>query len=140
MRTVVAMLACLGVGAISLALADPSTTAPGTSAAPPSAATSAPTAAAPATPAAAAPTAAAPAAPAANGAPALDPKEQQLLAKGYKMQMRNGQRVFCRHEEELGSRVGGKTVCATPDQLIRAQLDAKDTMQQAQRQMNPPSK
>ena len=136
MRTVVAMLACLGVGAISLALADPSTTAPGTSATPASAAP--PSATTPA-PAAAAPAAAAPAA-AANSAPALDPKEQQLLAKGYKMQMRNGQRVFCKHEEELGSRVGGKTVCSSAEQLIRAQLDAKETMQQAQRQMNPSSK
>ena len=122
MRAPVAMLGCLAVGALSLALADPPATAPASSAAPPAAAAPAST-------------------PAAAPAAALSEKEKELLAKGYKMEMRHGERVFCRYEEELGSRVGGRKICGSADPLLVTQRAAKESVEQIQqRQANPTGK
>jgi len=134
MRFVVGALACMAVGGISLALADPST--PASVPSPPSA-PSAPTA-----PAAAAPTAApatpapatAQAAPADAATPAIDPEERRLLAQGYRMQMRRGEKVFCRREEVLGSRLEGKMNCSTAQQLKSTQDQAQEAAQRLQRQ------
>jgi len=134
MRFVVGALACMAVGGISLALADPST--PASVPSPPSA-PSAPTApaaaapmAAPATPAPATPQAA----PAAAATPAIDPEERRLLAQGYRMQMRRGEKVFCRREEVLGSRLEGKMNCSTAQQLKSTQDQAQEAAQRLQRQ------
>ena len=134
MRFVVGALACMAVGGISLALADPSTTASALS--PPSdpSAPSAPAAAA-LTPAPASP---APVtlqtAPAAAATPAIDPEERRLLAQGYRMQMRHGEKVFCRREEVLGSRLEGKMNCSTAQQLKSTQDQAQEAAQRLQRQ------
>ncbi|SRR6266436_5294088 len=134
MRFVVGALACMAVGGISLALADPSTTASAPS--PPSApsAPSAPAAAAltpaPATPAPVTPQTA----PAAAATPAIDPEERRLLAQGYRMQMRHGEKVFCRREEVLGSRLEGKMNCSTAQQLKSTQDQAQEAAQRLQRQ------
>ena len=132
MRFVVGMLACIALGAVSVALADPATPAPVPTAAAPSASTtpSAPTSAA-ATPAPA--TAAAAKPQAAAAAPALDPEEKHLLAQGYRMQMRHGEKVFCRNEEVLGSRLGGKLTCGTAAQLQAARDQAREAVERAQR-------
>lgn len=122
----VGMLALLGVGAISLALADPSTTAP----APPEKPAdtqAAPAAAAPQT----APAAATPA------KPAVDPEEKRLLAQGYKPEMRNGQKVYCKVEEELGTRLGHIKHCGTPAQLQAQQTDTRETLENMQRDRTP---
>jgi hypothetical protein len=134
MRFVVGALACMAVGGISLALADPSTTASARS--PPSApsAPSAPAAAAP-TPAPATPAPATPqAAPAAAATPAIDPEEKRLLAEGYRMQMRHGEKMFCRREEVLGSRLEGKMSCTTAAQLQATRDRAREAAERAQRQ------
>jgi hypothetical protein len=135
MRFVVGALACMAVGGISLALADPSTTA---SAPSPPSAPSAPTAPAAAAPAPAPATPAAPAtpqaAPAAAATPAIDPEEKRLMAAGYRMQMRHGEKVFCRREEVLGSRLEGKMNCSTAQQLKSTQDQAQEAAQRLQRQ------
>ena len=121
----------MAVGGISLALADPSTPAPAPTATAPSApaASSAPTAAA------ATPTPAAPAKPQAAAAvtPAVDPEEKRLRAQGYRVQMRHGEKVFCRNEEVLGSRLGGKMTCGTAAQLKGVQDQAREAVERAQR-------
>jgi len=134
MRFVVGALACMAVGGISLALADPSTPAsvpspPSAPSAPTAPAAAAPTAA-PATPAPATPQAA----PAAAATPAIDPEERRLLAQGYRMQMRRGEKVFCRREEVLGSRLEGKMNCSTAQQLKSTQDQAQEAAQRLQRQ------
>ena len=134
MRFVVGALACMAVGGISLALADPSTTASAPS--PPStpSALSAPAPAVP-TPAPATPAPVTPqTAPAAAATPAIDPEERRLLAQGYRMQMRHGEKVFCRREEVLGSRLEGKMNCSTAQQLKSTQDQAQEAAQRLQRQ------
>ena len=132
MRFSVGVLTCLGVGAMSLALADPPATPPAQSAVaepaaaaatPPAPATTAP-APAPAAAPQTAPTAFAPAAP--------DAEEKRLLAMGYKMQMRNGEKVFCRREPVLGSRLEGKLICGTPQDLITRAEQNRENVERAQ--------
>jgi hypothetical protein len=124
MRLIVGVLACLGAGAMTLALADPASPAP------PQPATPSPTSAS-APPAAAAPSSAAQA-PAAEK-PAVDPEEQRLMAQGYRPKMRHGHKVFCRTEPELGSRLGGQEVCATVAELKAHHAAVREEIEREQR-------
>ncbi|HZC86531.1 MAG TPA: hypothetical protein VE266_06010 [Steroidobacteraceae bacterium] len=138
-------LAFLGVGALALAVAadpalttQPERTAKPAAIAPDSAspATSAATGV-PAPPAASAPVASPPAAPKA-AAPTLSAAEQRLLSQGYKPQMRNGAKIYCRREPALGSRISAGQHCGTVSQLTTATQDGKDYLDQAQRsELNP---
>jgi pyruvate/2-oxoglutarate dehydrogenase complex dihydrolipoamide acyltransferase (E2) component len=147
MRLVVAMLASVGVGAVSLALADPPTTAPAQDAAATQAAAATPGNPA-ATPQAAAPAAAATSA--ANvtitGSPAatpavsqVDPLEKHFLSEGYKIEMHHGEKYFCRKEEELGSRLGGQKYCSTVEQLKATEQEAKASVDKSMMQQNNPA-
>ncbi len=122
MRLAVGVLACLGAGAMTLALADPSSPAPPQPAAPASSSASPP-----ATPAASATQTPAPA------KPAVDPEEQRLVAQGYRPKMRHGQKVFCRTEPELGSRLGGQEICATVAELKAHQTAVREELEREQR-------
>jgi hypothetical protein len=129
--TTVICLTCLGTG---VALADPAAPAAATvatPAAPPAAATpaSSPVAAAAA---AAKPAAASTTAASAAGAP-TSAFEKQLIAKGYKPAMYGDQKMYCHEEQVLGSRLGGKKVCATADQLAIDQQNAKELTEHAQK-------
>ena len=165
MRLVVGALACMAVGGISVALADPSTTSPAQTApstatpadTSPAATTPAPITAAPVTPQAAPPTPAstapAPAAHAASaaapaqdnkpavivqGTPEFDAVGKHFLAEGYKLEMRNGEKVFCRREEQLGSRLGGQKVCSTALQLMVTERQAQASVDKSMMQQNNP--
>jgi hypothetical protein len=50
------------------------------------------------------------------------------------MQMRHGEKVFCRREEVLGSRLEGKMNCSTAQQLKTTQDQAQEAAQRLQRQ------
>jgi hypothetical protein len=138
MRFAVRVLACLGAGAISLAVADPPITAPDTPAAPAAATAPAATAPTPGTQASAVPSAAPTPAAAAPVKPAVDPEEKRLIAMGYKPEMRHGEKVFCRREEELGSRLARKLECGTVKELAAAWTQSREAWEKAQRiQINP---
>jgi hypothetical protein len=133
MRFAGAVLACLGVGAVSGALADPPSSPPAQNpAAKPVAATTTP-----ATEAATAkaPVAAPQSASAASTTVPVDPEEKRLRAMGYKMQMRNGERVFCRREEVLGSRLEGKLICGTVQDLKATAEQNRQDVEHAQHQL-----
>ena len=125
MRIAVGLLACLGAGALTSALADPSTEA-------------APAAtAAPATPAAATP------APAADQTAAtqvitakaeLDRDTAHFVAEGYKPEMRNGEQIYCRKETALGSRLTPVKNCGTIEQLKLNEGRAQAGVSASQRQ------
>jgi hypothetical protein len=126
MRLVVAVLACLGAGAMTPTLADPSSPAPQQPAAASSSSGSAP-----ATPPASAASATQTPAPAAK--PAVDPEEQRLLVQGYRPKMHHGQKVFCRTETPLGSRLGGQEICATVAELKAHHTAVREELERAQR-------
>src|SRR6266480_595048 len=124
MRLVVGVLACIAAGVLGVAVADP---APEQSAQ----AASSPSTGAPAAPAPAAPQSDHPAPTVAK--PAVNPEEKRLIAMGYKPEMRNGEKVFCRLVEETGSRLGGRKQCGTPQELKAAQTATREEVEKAQR-------
>jgi hypothetical protein len=70
--------------------------------------------------------------------PALSADEQRLLSQGYKPQMRNGEKIYCRREAQLGSRIPDVQHCGTVTQLKDATLNGQDYAEKAQRtQLNP---
>ena len=145
MRSVVTVVGYLMLGSISLALADQSTTpeagaTPSASATPATPATAATPAAAPQA-ASAAPQAAAttPAATSAAAPTAVDMDEKRLIAAGYKMHMKNGEKVFCRREEELGTRLGAHMTCGTAAQLKATEIETREQLEKAQRLQSSPS-
>ena len=138
MRFAVRVLACVGAGAVSLALADPSTTASETTTAPAAATAPAATATTPGAQASPAPSATATSAATAPAKPAIDPEEKRLIAEGYRPEMHNGEKVFCRREQTLGSRLGEAKHCATAEQLKVSQQETHDVIEKIQRtQKNP---
>jgi hypothetical protein len=122
MRLVVGVLACLGAGAMTLALADPSSPAPPQPAAPSSSSASPPATTAPSATQTPAP-----------AKPAVDPEEKRLLAQGYRAKMRHGEKVFCRTEPELGSRLAGQEICATIADLKARQTAVREEFEREQR-------
>jgi hypothetical protein len=154
MRFVIGALVCLGAGGMSAALADPVTppAAPAATSAPASSTEPKQAAPAPAAPAADA-KAATPAADAKSATPAADTKstvlvqgkaeedalEKHFLSEGYKIEMHNGEKLFCRREDQLGSRLGGYKNCGTAQQLNFTEEAAKAAVQRGQSQQNNPS-
>ena len=128
MRSSIGLLMFIGFGAVSVVFADPpaSQTA-ATATAAPTAQAAAPTQpAASSTPA----TGATPAAPKAAAAEASastgeDERERHFLSEGYRLEMRNGDKVFCRREEVLGSRLGAQKVCSSAQQLTETERQAR---------------
>jgi hypothetical protein len=136
-RFVSGVLTCVFVGAVSLAVAEEPPADVTNNSAP---AASAPAAAAASTPAALAPVTDATksaAAAASPPAPAVDQSDKHFLAEGYKIQMRNGQKMFCRREEQLGSRLGGALTCNTAEELTQIEAQAKETVNRALHQVGP---
>jgi len=142
-RSIAAMLTLLGAGLLPVALADPPAD-PGVTA--PAAATAAPaatsTSSSPA--AAASSTAVASSSPAPTAAASVGESdaalEKRLTNSGYKSRMRNGQKVWCKREGELGSRLGGQEVCGTPDELRLNVQQQQDNVRSVQKLYNATAK
>lgn len=140
MRFLVAILATLAATSLTPCLADPPASTAAAASQPAPAATPAPAAASttsrPATPAA--PTAASSsAASTAKAATANEEQqaaeEKQLLVQGYTAEMHNGTKVWCKREEEIGSRLGSRhKTCGTADELSIAQQQAREQFQTQQ--------
>jgi hypothetical protein len=153
MRAAAGLLTILCTGALSLAqaaeapLGPPQTETTPTaqqSAAAPAAehSTAAPAAASPAvgtmSPAAAAPASAATPAPAATspaaadaGKPQLTREEHDLISRGYKLEIRHGDKYFCRREAELGSHFDVKT-CNTAESIESHRANSVETVREMQ--------
>jgi hypothetical protein len=127
MRLIIGILAFVGASAIAVADTPTPTPTPSTA----SAATP-PTTPTPPTPAASAPH---------DTTAAIDPREKMLKLKGYRLEMRNGEKMYCRSEEVLGSRLGGRKTCGTVDALLEREHMSRELAESAQRQqLNPTGK
>jgi len=60
-----------------------------------------------------------------------DATDKRLRSQGYKPEVRNGTKIYCRKETEMGSRFPTK-VCGTPEQLSAANKDSQDALNKAQ--------
>ena len=76
--------------------------------------------------------------PAAEQAAALE-REKHFVAEGYKMEMRHGEKVFCRREEMLGSRLNAQKVCSTAEQLTRTETEAQASVTRSMMQQSNPT-
>jgi hypothetical protein len=132
MRLIVALLTCFCAYTVSQAFADeppaqtssavqPAQTSPAVAATPASSASSAQTAAA--------------SKPASSDA-GDDATDKRLRSQGYKPEVRNGTKIYCRKETEMGSRFPTK-VCATAEQLAAANKDGQDALNKVQLQSAP---
>lgn len=134
MRFAVGLLAC--AGAMNLALAEDPPAAPANPAATSAPASSATTSATATAASAAQPAADAKAAAAAEQADAL---EKHFLSEGYSLEMHHGEKMYCRREQELGSRLGAKKYCSTGEQLAETERQAQRAMDAATWQKSNPS-
>jgi hypothetical protein len=64
---------------------------------------------------------------------ARDQIEKRLLAQGYKLEMRHGEKYFCRVTDTLGSRVTPVKACSTAEQLMTKAQEGKEFTEWAQR-------
>jgi hypothetical protein len=120
MKLCIALFALLGVGASgACAAADPPA---------PDASVPAASASNPSTPSAAPATANSSASTVTVTGKQEDPDVKQLLLAGYKPEMHNGEKVYCRYEDETGSRLSRKRVCGSVQQV-------KSAVEQNQSQM-----
>jgi hypothetical protein len=71
--------------------------------------------------------------------PVLTDEEQRLVSKGYKLDMRNGEKWFCRRELELGSRVNAKNVCGTASMLLQSRTDQQKDLRESQKRLIYPT-
>lgn len=143
MRFLGAILATLAAASLTPCLADPPASPAATASQRAPAATPAPAAASttsqPATPAAQATSTSPAAAPAAEAAsPAADAakvgaEEKQLANDGYKPEMHNGTKLWCRPVQEIGSRLGSRQKeCGTADELAMRQREAQQQFSEQQ--------
>jgi len=70
-------------------------------------------------------------------APALSAQEQRLLSQGYKPHMRDGEKIYCRRESELGSRISTVQHCGSVAELTTTTQDGKDYLRTQRTQINP---
>jgi hypothetical protein len=137
MRFAVGLLACLGAGAVTSALADPQIEA---QSAPAAAVAPVPSASAAPAPAPAAATATADAKTAPPEKPAVDPDVMHFMQEGYRPEMRHGQKLYCKKEVVLGSRLNAKKTCGTIEELKMVERRTRLDVEQAQqRQSNGPT-
>lgn len=128
MRLVVGTVACLGLAALTGGCAAgpappqtfPAASAPGTAAATPADQTS-------------------PAAAQTSREPEVSMQERHFLSEGYKPEMANGEKIFCRRETVLGSRLTAQKMCGTVESLTAAEAETKKDVEQAQRQQTNPT-
>jgi hypothetical protein len=135
-RSIAAILALLGAGSMSVVLADPPVTPDAAASA--ASATSTAAAAAPAPPAAAdanasATAAAKPVSAASAQAESDAALERKLTDSGYKSKMKNGTKVWCKRQDEIGTRLGAQEVCATPDEWRRTFRANQDVLEHIQK-------
>ena len=128
MRLIVGLLTCCCAFTVSQAFADeppaqtssavqPAQTAPASAATPASTASSAQTASA---------------SKSVVSAEAIDDAtDKRLRSQGYKPEVRNGIKIYCRKETAIGSHFESK-VCATPEQLAQASKDSQDALYKSQ--------
>jgi hypothetical protein len=67
----------------------------------------------------------------ADDAASEEATDKRLRSQGYRPEMRNGTKIYCRKEAAIGSRFESK-VCATPEQIAQATKDSQDALYKSQ--------
>jgi hypothetical protein len=62
-----------------------------------------------------------------TGKPELTPADKEMLSRGYKLEMRHGEKYFCRSETPIGSRFPIKN-CDTADSIEAHRQESQDAV------------
>jgi hypothetical protein len=68
-----------------------------------------------------------------------DAEAKRLMAQGYKPETRGGTKVWCRREEELGSRLTPHKTCGTAEELKMTIHENQEVVEHIQRVGSQPS-
>jgi len=138
-----AVLALLSMGDVYAALAEPPPPPTATPAAPVTGTPVTPTSpavSAPAAPAAAAPKAETASVTSSSASAQVNTaqvaEENRLRSAGYRPEMRNGTKVWCRREFAIGSHLIAQKVCGTPDELKLSAQQNQDSTRDVQKLYN----
>jgi hypothetical protein len=71
--------------------------------------------------------------------PELTHDEELLVDRGYKLEMRKGEKWFCRREQSLGSRLAEKKVCGTASMLYQQRMNQQDDLRNELKYKTAPS-
>ena len=142
MRPYLTALAAIGLGTCVVALADPPASSTNAPASPTSTSTALPAAASTTQP----PVTSTPVSPGSTTTTAAAPQdsdthtqlERHFLSKGYHVEMRGGQKLYCRREQEIGSRLGGTMNCDSLEQLKANEDATQAQLRNAQRSTQKP--
>jgi hypothetical protein len=63
--------------------------------------------------------------------PELTPEDKEIIARGYKLEMRRGEKYFCRNEQQIGSRFSTKS-CNTAESIEAQRLNGQEAMRTIQ--------
>ena len=63
--------------------------------------------------------------------PELTPEDKEIIARGYKLEMRRGEKYFCRREQQIGSRFETKS-CNTAESIEAQRLNGQEAMRTIQ--------
>jgi hypothetical protein len=63
--------------------------------------------------------------------PELTAEDKELMARGYKLEMRRGEKYFCRREQQIGSRFETKS-CNTAESIEAQRLNGQEAMRAIQ--------
>jgi hypothetical protein len=61
----------------------------------------------------------------------LSPEDKELIARGYKLEMRQGEKYFCRREQQLGSRFETK-VCESAQSIQAHRVESQEAVRTIQ--------
>jgi len=59
--------------------------------------------------------------------PELTPQDKELISRGYKLEMRHGEKYFCRREQQMGSRFEVKN-CDTAESIEAHRQSSQEAM------------
>jgi len=60
--------------------------------------------------------------------PDLTPEEKDLINRGYKLEVHNGEKYFCRREQQLESRLPGPKTCDSAQQIQARRLESQEAV------------
>ena len=63
--------------------------------------------------------------------PELTALDKEILSRGYKLEMRHGEKYFCRREQQIGSRFETKS-CNTAESIEAQRLNGQEAMRTIQ--------
>jgi hypothetical protein len=76
-----------------------------------------------------------PSAPAAKpdaGKPEITAQDHELMSRGYKLRMRNGEKWFCRREDEVGSHLQRPEQCSTEASILANEAASQEMVRKMQ--------